>query len=81
MNGLEVKPAAGVFKPKNRSSMGHIYQLQVPDSRTDTYLHSYFSLAVRLWNSVPSSDSTYLQICTGGLNGKMCLNAISINDF
>ena len=51
-NGLEVNPALGLLEPRNLSSRGHKYQINILHSRTDTYLHSHFLSAIRFWNSV-----------------------------
>ena len=51
---VNVNPAAGLLDPRNHSCRGHKYQLQVPHSKTDMYLYSYFPLAIQLWNSVPT---------------------------
>ena len=58
INGLvDVNPAA-LLLPSNRSSRGHQGKLQIPNSRTDTYLHSFFPSRIRLWNSVPINASS-----------------------
>ena len=49
---VDVNPAA-LLKPSNLSSRGHqtTAKFQIPHSRTDTYLHSFFPPSTRLWNS------------------------------
>ena len=71
MNRLvDVNPAAPLLKSRNGSSRGHKYQLQVPHSGADMYLHSYFPLAIQPWNSVltlwdavPTDTSSVVTVC------------------
>ena len=42
------------FKPAKRILRGQAKKFQVPQSRMQIYLHSFFPLATRIWNSLPS---------------------------
>ena len=56
VNGLvemELKP--GTLSPTTHSSRGHSSRFHVPQSRTDTHLHSFFPSSIRLWNSLPQA--------------------------
>ena len=34
---------------------GHLLKIQQPATRIDSYLHSFFPSAIKLWNSLPSN--------------------------
>ena len=70
------RPAAGLLEPRNHSSRGHKHHFQVLQSRTDTYLQSYFPSAIRLWNSVSTDASSavtlpvFRTVLTGWTEGR-----------
>ena len=39
--------------PKKRKTRGHENQLIQPQTKTDTYRHSFFPSAIKLWNNLP----------------------------
>ena len=55
MGGLvDAQPKEGTLQLTQRTTRGHPSKLRVPQSRTDTHLHSFFPSAIRLWNQLPS---------------------------
>lgn len=53
LHGLvDVQPPTGLCQPATRTTRGHQQKLQVPHSRTDVYLHSFFPSATRIWNAL-----------------------------
>ena len=84
MNSLvDVNPTAGLLEPRIRNSRGHKYQLQVPNSRTDTFILPISNPTLELCphRSSISCDCTCLQNCTHRWDGRMRLIKINICDF
>ena len=51
-------PAGSHLKPVARITRGQQAKLQVPQSRTNVHLHSFFPSSVRLWNTLPDMITT-----------------------
>ena len=51
----DLHPRPGTLLPATHSRRGHGMKLQVPYSRTNTHLFSFFPSAIRLWNSLPAA--------------------------
>ena len=77
MTGLvDVVPKSGTLTPALRQRRGQEHALQIPSSRTDTHLYSFFPSAIRLWNSIPheatraSTPETFKTLVEGWLKGQ-----------
>ena len=50
---VDIAAPPGILIQANRSTRGHDKKYLNPFSNTDTYRHSFFPSAIRLWNSLP----------------------------
>jgi len=53
-----LKPA-----PSNYCLRGHPMKFLHPNTRVDSYLHSFFPSAIKIWNNLPSNFACYLYKC------------------
>ena len=59
MYGLvDLNPTEGTLRTNDRFSRGQPNNLFLPQSRTDTNLHSYFLSAIRLWKRILQEASS-----------------------
>ena len=83
---VNIIPTAGLLEPRNHSSRGHKYQLQVPKLQNRQMPAFILPISNSTLELCPhrcsiSQDSACLQNCTNRLNGRMCLIAIGISEF
>ena len=52
---LDCRPKPGTLIYNEMPTRGHSRKLQQLQSTTDSYLHSFFPSAIRLWNSLPAA--------------------------
>jgi hypothetical protein len=55
-------PATAHLKPAARNTRGQQAKIQVPQSRTNVHLHSFFPSSIRLWNALPDAVTTSASI-------------------
>ena len=54
-NIVHIQPTLPLTYSNTVNTRGHHLKMQQPATRIDTYLHSFFPSAVRLWNSLPAT--------------------------